>query len=417
MFFLAIRHLVARRRQTLMTFMGIFFAASSFVAISGFFLGFQEYIKDQLINNDAHVRISAKEEFIEPKQVNDWMGRELGHIFWLAPPGGRKDNDSIKNPEGWYRALQKDPRVIAYSPQLVAQVMVTRASASISARLTGSEVLRQQYVTNIQNYMTEGKFTDIAFGGNRILVGDGILKSLGARVNETILLATGKAAPVPFKIVGSFHTGIHTIDLGMMFAAIGDVQKLNQTPSQVNEIAVKVADVEEAKNMANTWASLSEEKIQSWDEVNSNVLNVFNIQNATRYTITTVIILVASFGVYNILNMVVTQKRKEIAILRSMGFEQRDVVSLFLFQGIILGIAGGAIGVFVGYWLCRGIELIPFGGGGLGSMKSTLLVSFNKLIYIRGFIFAVMASTIASYLPARAAGKLEPIEIIRQGAE
>lgn len=416
MLFLAIRHLIARKRQTLMTFLGIFFASSSFVAITGFFLGFQEYLVDQLINNDAHIRISAREEYVDPDKMEKWLfDKQTKHVFWSAPPGGKKDNDRIINPQGWYSLLEKDPRIEAYSPQTVIQVMASRAAASLSAKLIGSDILKQQYVTNIQNYMIQGKFTDIASGGNRIIAGDEFLKKIGAQVSETIILTTGRGASIPFKVIGAFHLGLKPIDEGTLFASITDTQKLNQTPSLVNQIAIRMKNVELAKEVANTWSEFTDDQVKSWDELSANVLNVFNIQNAMRYTVTSVIILVASFGVYNILNMVVTQKRKDIAILRSMGYEKNDVIQLFLLQGIILGLLGGGIGTFVGYWLCRGIEMIPFGGpmGGTGHM----LVSFNKLIYIRGFTLAVLASTLASYFPARAAGKMQPIEIIRAGAE
>jgi lipoprotein-releasing system permease protein len=171
-----------------------------------------------------------------------------------------------------------------------------------------------------------------------------LLQRLGARVTETVLVSSGNSVPVPFKIVGVFKVGIKTLDEGTAYGSLADVQKINGTPSQVNEIAVRVTDIEEAASIAKSWTSASTEKVQSWDQLNANFLNVVNIQNATKTLMIAVILIVASFGIYNILNMTVTQKRKEIAILRSMGFEPYEIISLFVYQGLILGVVGGLLG-------------------------------------------------------------------------
>jgi lipoprotein-releasing system permease protein len=206
-------------------------------------------------------------------------------------------------------------------------------------------------------------------------------------------------------------------DFEGFFKAEGGVQKINQTPSQVNEIAVRVYDVDSANLIAKNWRQFSSEKILSWDEVNANFLSVFKIQNATRHMMVAVIIIVAGFGIYNILNMVVTQKRKEIAILRSMGYETKDVVILFLSQGIILGIIGGLLGLIAGFWICKFLETIPFAGGPMGSGSGFLNISFDIEIYIKGMFLAIFAASFASLLPARVAGRMQPIDIIRAGAE
>lgn len=417
MLYLALRHLIVRRKQTVFTLLGVVLASLSFVVISGFFLGFQEFLIDQLLNNDAHIKISAKEEFVNDRAYDKEFYPDSSHVFWISPPGGKNDNASILNPQGWYKRLEADPRVIAYSPQMTAQVFMSRASTSVSGRLIGSDPSRQSKVTNIQDYMISGKFNDIAGGGNRVILGDEYLRSLGSRVGETVLVSNGRGSPTPFKVVGSFHTGIRSLDLGVAFAAIQDVQKINNTPSQVNEIAIRVVNIDDAGAMANQWSKVSVENVKSWDQINANILNVFNIQNATRYMMVFVIILVAGFGIYNILNMVVNQKRREIAILRSMGFEQNDIVFLFLSQGLVLGLFGGLLGLILGYFVCLFLETIPFGGGPVGGGTGLLRISFKISIYVFGLLLSVVSASLASYIPARAAGKMTPIDIIRGGAE
>ncbi len=419
MFFLALRHLTSRKRQTFLTLMGIVLGSCGYVVVSGFMLGFQEYLIDQLVNNDAHVRVYAREDFLTEHGLDGSFFGQSGpsHVFWAVPPAGRKNSAQIQNPEGWYKRLSADPRVVAYSPQLTTQVIVTRAGASLSGRLVGVEAVRQVRVTNVAEYMTAGKFTDIAGGGNRIMVGEEFLAKLGGRVGDSVLVANGLVAPIPFKIMGSFRTGVKSLDEGTFYSALADVQRINMTPSQVNEIAIRLVDATQAREIARSLGFKVDERVKSWDEINQSFLNVFRIQDMVRYMMVVSILIVAGFGIYNILNMVVSQKRKEIAILRSMGFDSRDILSLFFIQGVILGIVGGLLGLLIGYGICVWLETMPAFSGPMGSSQGHLQVSFSSRIYWYGLSLAFFSSAFASLLPARAAGKMTPIDIIRAGAE
>lgn len=296
--------------------------------------------------------------------------------------------------------------------QLVVQVIVKRGKITQSARMVGSNPDRQSRVTNIQDSMIQGNFKDIGQSGHRILVGDGLLRKLGGRHSETLLLSGGKGSPVPFKIVGVFHVGIKTVDDTTIFGALADVQSLNQSPSRISDIAVRLAQVDEAQRHALNWSSLSADKVQSWDQANEGIMSVFRTQDIVRNAMTISILIVAGFGIYNILNMSVVYKRREIAILRSIGFEQKDILTLFSLQGIILGIAGGLLGLMIGFLGCKYLGTIQVSPDRMiGS--GTMLISYQPSIYIKGFLVALVSTGIASWLPARAAGRMTPIEIIR----
>jgi lipoprotein-releasing system permease protein len=130
---------------------------------------------------------------------------------------------------------------------------------------------------------------------------------------------------------------------------------------------------------------------------------------------TIAILIVAGFGIYNVLSMTVTQKRKEIAILRSMGYEPKDVTRIFLLQGTILGIIGGIVGVIVGIIICKLLSLIEVSPArAIGSGK--MMISFSPKIYLIGFTTAFSSSLFSSYIPARSAGKMEPMDIMRSEA-
>lgn len=413
MWLLAWRHLIARKRQTILTLIGILLGTAGYVVISGFMLGFREYFVDQLVNNDAQVRISAREDLLTAHSLDHAFFPSLSGVIWRVSPSGRKSDPKIDNPEGWYRRLDADRRIAAYSPQLTTQVIVSKAGTSTSVRLLGVQSKSQAKVTNIARYVTKGDFMGLASGGNRLVVGDELLQKLGARYHETIWISNGKSPAVPFKIVGVFHAGVKVLDEGTVFGALSDAQKINGTPNQINEIAIKLVDLSQAASLATAWSLSSKDRVESWDQINQNLLEVFKIQDRTRYMMTMAIVLVASFGIYNILNMVVSQKRKEIAILRTMGYESFDVIKLFLIQGVALGVTGGFLGVVVGYGFCWYLSTLPFVGGTMGTGPGRMSVSFDPMIYVIGFFMSVIVSIFASALPARLAGRMSPIDIIR----
>jgi len=157
--------------------------------------------------------------------------------------------------------------------------------------------------------------------------------------------------------------------------------------------------------------------VESWDQQNANLFSVFALQDAIRYLSIGAIMIVAGFGIYNVLNMTVVQKRRDIAILRSMGYSGADVIWLFFSQGLILGLSGVALGLSFGYVLSLYLETIPFGASPMGRGAGHLIISFEPAIYLQSALLAMLAALLASVLPARAAGRLAPIEIIRAGAD
>jgi lipoprotein-releasing system permease protein len=121
---------------------------------------------------------------------------------------------------------------------------------------------------------------------------------------------------------------------------------------------------------------------------------------------------VAGFGIYNILNMTIYSKIKDIAILKAMGFSARDVKYIFLIQAIVIGLVGSILGLCIGYGLSSLIAQAPFNGGDVISIDH-LPVNFDPRYYIIGIVFGVSTTALAGYMPSRKAGKVDPIEILR----
>jgi lipoprotein-releasing system permease protein len=217
--------------------------------------------------------------------------------------------------------------------------------------------------------------------------------------------------------VGSFETGIKSIDEGTAFISLVDAQKLRGTPSEITDIAVKLFDPDLAQTKSLDWKQTTQDKVLAWQESSASILSVFKTQDIVRNSMTIAIIIVAGFGIYNILSILVNQKKRDIAILRSMGFTPKDVVQLFFNQGLILGLIGGMIGLIFGVIICHlmaQIEVVP---GRMSGPGNKMIISFSYIIYLKAFGIAMLSSVFSSIIPAREAGKLEPMEIIRSGGQ
>jgi len=410
MIFLAFRYLIARKKQSILTLLGVALGTAAYVSFSAIMTGFQEVIIDQLVNNDAHVRITAKDELKTEWQFQNLFYPGYEHTFWVAPPTGRSTALKIDYPLGWFERLKADPRVLSFAPQIGAQVVFSKGGLTQGGRLQGVKPEDQIKVTNIDNYIIEGSFKSLSIGGQRIIVGAGLIKKLGARLNDTILIATGVGSPKPFKISGVFKLGVTHLDETYSFAHLKDVQSVIMRPSEITDIAIKLVDVDLSQDFARQYAYLGQDQVKSWDQTNANILSVFSLQDFIRSFITIAIMVVASFGIYNILNILVNQKQKDIGILRSMGYDSREVKFLFLIQGLVLGLLGGLIGLLMGYLMSLYLTTLKIGG-----MTENLMINFSLEIYIIGLFMATLSAIVSSYLPARAAGQLRPIDIIRSG--
>lgn len=415
MFFLAFRQLFSRPQQTILTFIGILLGAAAYIIFSGIMLGFQEYITDKLINNDSQIRISPRDDLINEAEFRDvfFKGSE---VKWLTPPSGRYNYNQLTNLQGWFEKLSQDKNVVAYAPQINRNVLFNLGKFTLPGRLLGIDPVRQLQVTTLQENIVQGSLQSLTKGVSLVIVGDGLMQKLGARVDGNINVINSYGRSQPVKIVGIFHTGARQLDESLVFASISSVQQLTQSTGEITDIVIKLKNVEMARELASEWALHTRDKVESWDMANESMLSVFQTQNIMRNAITFTIILVVAFGIYNILNMVVNQKKRDIAILRSIGYSQTDVLVLFFIQSVLLGFFGGLCGIIVGYIACRYFETIEVfsvkNSRGMMALNH-LIVSYNYMIYVRGFALVMISSMIAGLIPARLAGKLSPIEIIR----
>lgn len=409
MFFLSWRQLMARKKQTYLILLGISFGTLLYVSISGVQLGMRAYFSEQLLNNTAHVLIKGAERTVKVEDITQtFYSQELVH--WVTPPAGLREEAQLESYSGWYQLLDNDPRVMDFAPRLSAHVVLSNGKFTSAISLVGTIPRRQIRISSIEHYMVMGSFASLQ-GSNNIVLGSQTVEDLGLKLGQYVNVSEGNGRNRSFRIVGVFHFGNQQVDRSMGFANLTDVQILTRKPGRVNEIAIGLYDIDQSMEVAEEWRMLGRDKVEDWTEANKAFMEMIKVQDFTRYFITIAILVVAAFGVYNVLSIMINQKKREIAILRAIGYGPPQILQLVLWQGVVLGIAGGVLGLLLGYGLCRifgnldlGIEI----GG-----SNHLPMSYELSIYIIAFIAALGSALLAAYIPARAASRLSPMDIIR----
>ena len=209
-------------------------------------------------------------------------------------------------------------------------------------------------------------------------------------------------------------TGITPVDYSRGYMLLSDAQTLLNKKNIINEIVIRTEDYTQAEQYAVQIEAVSGYRTESWQESNANFLKIFKIQDLITYIITGALLLVAAFGVLNILIMAVLERVNDIAILKSIGYSRADITLIYLFQGMVIGVIGASLGLVCGKLTIEGLRKIPITVEGLVRAEG-LLMSEHVSSYYTAFFAAVAVVMIAAVYPARRAATYDPVEVIRGG--
>ena len=217
----------------------------------------------------------------------------------------------------------------------------------------------------------------------------------------------------PLKIVGLYQSGIADLDAIQSFTTIKIVQRvLGEANNYITDINLKLFDIEKAPSLANTIEKQFKLKAIDIKTANAQFETGTSIRNLITYAVSITLLIVAGFGIYNILNMLIYEKMNDIAILKATGFSGKDVQLIFMSQAMIIGFVGGLLGLLIGFGLVSIIETIPFETEALPTVK-TYPINMNPMFFVIGFSFAMISTFLAGYLPSKKAKKIDPVKIIR----
>jgi lipoprotein-releasing system permease protein len=400
-----------RRRQTIVSVSGVALGVAFFIAIAALMRGFQTYFVSQIIDVAPH--ITVKDEVRTPPL----QAVEMALAGGAVQVHGVKPRDTIRGirSSGDKLAMLEAIDGVAAAPVLQGQALLRYGARDVSATITGIDPARHARVSNIEDDMMAGRLEDLRGTANGVILGEALAYKLGVQLGDTISAVSPFGVTLSMKVTGLFRTGIQQMDQSQGFALLKVSQVLQDRPNVVNQILIRLADVTRAEPLARQIETRFGDRTESWEEQNQNILTVFVIQNAIMYSVVGAILLVAAFGIYNIISTVVFEKTRDIAILKSLGFTEGDIQRLFLVQGIIAGMLGAIVGCAIGALMIEALAQVRFGVD-TPSGQDRFILARDWRVYAAASAFAILAAGVAAVIPARRASRLDPVQVVRGAA-
>jgi len=403
-------HLVSKPKQTIIAMLGVTFGIGMFIALISLMTGLNDFTEEITMTSspDIHIYhdISEKRSGILD-QVNP------DGINWVHHQKPKNETARLRNAGQLVELIRKDDRMIGVAPTLSSQVFYNYGSVQLNGLILGVEILEEDKLFDLKAKMKEGKLEDLLSYHEGIIMGRGIARKLNVKRGDRVVITTPQGFTKTLKVVGIFQIGIGVVDNVRSYANISMVQTiLQQDQSYITDINIKLKDRHRAKEIAQELQTKFIYKSEDWETANATMLTGSRIRNIITYAVSFTLLVVAGFGIYNILNMTIYNKMKDIAILKAMGFAGKDVRVIFMIQSLAIGLLGGLLGLLVGFTLSYMIAQVPFDGGDIISLEH-FPVNFKSKYYITGIIFGVVTTAIAGYMPSRKAANVDPIEILR----
>lgn len=407
-------HLLARKKQSAIAALGVTFGIGTFIILVSFMTGLNGLLDGLILNRTPHIRVYNQIEPSkkQPIELSSTYGDShiMHEILSIKP---KKSQSNIRNNRGIINALLSDSRVKGVTPQVSTRVFYKSGSVLLNGNLIGANILKESELFNIDQYIMQGSPRDLDNNSNGVILGAGVAKKLSLQVGDFVPMVTSNGSIIRLKIVALFQSGLADVDNFQSYTNLKTAQKAaGESPAYLTDINVKLYDLELAKAMSDELVRLFNIQAVDIKTANAQFETGTSIRNLITYAVSVTLLVVAGFGIYNILNMLIYEKMSDIAILKATGFSGGDVQRIFIYQAMLIGIIGGLIGLILGFLVSVLISKAPFETAALPTIK-TFPVNFNPLYYIIGTVFAIITTFFAGFLPARKASKIDPVEIIR----
>jgi len=409
-FFIGLRYLRARLQETFISLitvisvLGVMIGVMTLNVVMAVMSGFEETLRDRLLGINAHISVV-------------------------------KSGDPMRDYERVVEKLRQEKDIIAASPTVYGQVMLTSGARVSGVVVRGVDPDRVNQVVDLQSYLLKGQLAALKSrhaiqAGERtvllpgVILGERLAAQLGVFEGSPVQVVSPLGSPtaigvIPkvrrFVVIGIMKTGMSEIDSAVVFMGLAEAQNFFDLEGAATNIEMKIRDVKNSRAVAERlqrqlgFPYLAEDWTRLWP----NLFSALQLEKTVYFLVLLLMILVGAFNIVATLVMVVMEKRKDIAILRSMGATQQSIRKIFLFKGCFIGVVGTVLGVLLGLLVCAFIAQYEF-----ALPEGMFLISTVPVrVYWSNFLLVAIASFIvcllASIYPSRQAAKLDPVEIIR----
>jgi lipoprotein-releasing system permease protein len=408
--FIGLRYLQARRRETFISLitvisvLGVMIGVMTLNVVMAVMSGFEETLRDRLLGINAHIAII-------------------------------RSGEPMRDYEKLLQQVSKENGVVAATPTIYGQVMLTAGSRVSGVVVRGIDPDRVNRVVNVQSFLREGNLSGlntqhpiqvedrtVLLPG--IILGERLANQLGVFPGSAVQVVSPLGSPtaigvIPkmrrFFVAGILKTGMSEIDSTLVFMGLGEAQKFFELGDAVTNIELRIRNVDQSRQVADEiqrrlgFPYFAEDWTRLWP----NLFSALKLEKTVYFLVLLLMVLIGAFNIVSTLVMVVMEKKKDIAILRSMGASQQSIRRIFLLKGCIIGFLGTILGDILGLLVCRLISPYQFDLPDGVFLIKTVPVRMYPLNFVLVTFASFVVCLIASIYPARQAAKLDPVEIIR----
>lgn len=397
-------YLFSGKKMTAVAVLGVLLGMSIYIFMNSLLVGFDKASDENIFKNTPHIRL-YNDDVISKNLVSDTAAEYL-----ISNPKVVPKVNTIINPNGIAEMVQQQKEVTVVTAQVNTSVFYNNGKTQVSGLSIGIKPDEADMMYSIKSSMVEGKFETLKSDPNGIVIGIGIAEKMNLVLGDNINLTSQKGVTKNLRVAGIFRSFNSTADDTKSYVNLYTAQQLlKENNVYVTDISVNVKDPYQAAAVAEKLSQLTGYKSEDWKESNESLMALSKMRFIMINFVSTAIMLIAGFGIYNILNMTVSQKINDIAILKAIGFKGKDVIRIFVTQALSIGLIGVVGGMLMALLMITLLKKVYIGGD-IGYFP----VDYELQKFIQGVVMGLVITFFAGYIPARKAAKVDPVSIFRK---
>jgi lipoprotein-releasing system permease protein len=401
---IALTHILTRKKQTLVAAMGVTIGIALYIFSNSIVSGFGVYSKNNMFKSAPHLRIYNKDKISQP------LFESNNSVVVIQNPKIASLLNNIVNPFNLLQDIKTEPYITYAAPQVNVDMFYISGKSQLKGVGNGVNIMESDAMFNIQSTMLAGNLQALTSDLNAIVIGSGIAEKLNVGIDDNINVTSAQGVKKVMRIVGIFSSGNKAVDESKSYIHIATAQQLVQRSSDyVTDIYASTINPDIAEIYAANLQEITPYDVEVWKTANADQLAQDNMLGTMTPLISFSIMLVAAFGIYNILNMTITQKLNDIAILKANGFKGKDIIRIFVLEAFIMGFIGTLLGLTIGFILVSIMQTVY-----IGPPIGYFPIFHDPKVYFTGAIFGLFVALGAGYFPARKASRVDPVEIFRK---